>query len=212
MQFYYFTTTIEEGMALLETPKPERVFKGRTLSNPSGAELFLHLHKTGGRLKCWHCGVEASMFIANKGQRDIPAKSPILDLYAVDKVGRPILMTRDHIIPKSYGGSDDVRNLRVGCGPCNHGRGNGIEPEDIAFMRANPDLIMPSRIRFTVPEGAETVKKTEAAKGPAITDAERKAKRRAKDRARKKRAKAKKAAERLAEKQRALHEREPLSE
>lgn len=34
--------------------------------------------------------------------------------------------TFDHFIPKSAGGTDALENLRVSCGPCNHGKGNSI--------------------------------------------------------------------------------------
>ena len=144
MLIYHRQVSLAEGFAVLsEHDKEARLVAGKRVSLPSGAQLFKHLHSTGQRLVCWKCGIEASCFIANKGQNDTMGP-PVLDLFATDEVGNPILMTRDHIIPKSYGGKNDVANLRVGCGPWNQGRGTAIDPEDIAFMRAHPELIGPN--------------------------------------------------------------------
>jgi 5-methylcytosine-specific restriction endonuclease McrA len=38
-----------------------------------------------------------------------------------------ILMTVDHRIPKSKGGSDDLSNLQTMCHSCNHKKGSKIE-------------------------------------------------------------------------------------
>lgn len=45
-----------------------------------------------------------------------------VDLYTNDL----ILMTIDHIHPKSKGGSDDMTNLDPMCGPCNWAKGSKI--------------------------------------------------------------------------------------
>lgn len=141
MLIYYGRVSLEEGYNIMGEPKGSRLVKGKSVSLASGAKLFQHLIATGQPMKCWSCGIEASCFIANKGQND-KCGPPVLDLYA-ETNGSPVLMTRDHIIPKSYGGINDNANLRVGCGPCNHGRGNELDAADIAFMRAHPELIGP---------------------------------------------------------------------
>jgi len=38
----------------------------------------------------------------------------------------PLLMTFDHLIPKSHGGWDDYRNLKIACARCNSKRGDKI--------------------------------------------------------------------------------------
>lgn len=72
-------------------------------------------------------------------QNDIVSK-PVLDLFA-EANGKYVLMTRDHIIPRSLGGINDVKNLRVGCQPCNSARGNSMNEEDLKFMEEHPELI-----------------------------------------------------------------------
>lgn len=36
-------------------------------------------------------------------------------------------MTKDHIIPQSKGGSDDISNYQTMCEPCNEAKGSKIE-------------------------------------------------------------------------------------
>ena len=50
-----------------------------------------------------------------------------LNLYAVDDNGDEILMTKDHIIPRSKGGIDDISNYQTMCKLCNEAKGNKLE-------------------------------------------------------------------------------------
>jgi hypothetical protein len=69
----------------------------------------------------------------------------VLNLYAAPG-GRITMMTRDHIIPRSLGGSDAVQNLRPGCEDCNGARGNALGPAELEFMLANPHLVSEARL------------------------------------------------------------------
>lgn len=56
--------------------------------------------------------------------------TPHFNLYATNEYGHEILMTRDHIIPKSHGGSEHISNMQTMCRPCNERKGptyNGKE-------------------------------------------------------------------------------------
>jgi 5-methylcytosine-specific restriction endonuclease McrA len=42
--------------------------------------------------------------------------------------GTPInSVTIEHIVPKNHGGTDDLENLGLACGPCNNGKGVRID-------------------------------------------------------------------------------------
>lgn len=74
--------------------------------------------------KCVCCGIEGKYFAKEKVFRD---KSYHLNLYAIDENGKEVLMTKDHILPKSKGGQDHVDNYQPMCVRCNKAKGNNIE-------------------------------------------------------------------------------------
>lgn len=80
-------------------------------------------------LKCCTCGIEGKYFAK---ERSLPVVSDKfhLNLYAVNEEGKEILMTKDHIIPKSKGGSDNLENMQTMCEICNNKKGNHMEKED----------------------------------------------------------------------------------
>ena len=76
---------------------------------------------------CAHCGREGKLFIMEKHLlNDV---SPHFNLYAIDPNGKLVLMTKDHIIPKSKGGSSKLSNLQPLCSKCNNKKGNRMEGE-----------------------------------------------------------------------------------
>lgn len=75
-------------------------------------------------IKCVCCGIEGKYFAKEKVSRD---KSYHLNLYAVDENGKEVLMTKDHILPKSKGGQDHIDNYQTMCVNCNVAKGNNLE-------------------------------------------------------------------------------------
>lgn len=156
MLIYFKEVDLDEGFRVMAQPKGSRLVGGRSVSPPSGRALYEALRAADQPLRCWSCGRDATCFLVNKGSND-KIGPPVLDLYSSDGTDF-VLMTRDHIIPKSYGGSNDVANLRVGCGPCNHGRGNSLDAEDIEFMKAHPELFVAGR-SFILPDDVTSMDK-----------------------------------------------------
>jgi|SRR5665213_962890 len=78
-------------------------------------------------LTCVSCGLTGSYFAKEQTHR----KTGItldwhFNLYAIQlDPWREVLMTKDHIVPVSLGGEDDLDNLQTMCAPCNIRKGNG---------------------------------------------------------------------------------------
>lgn len=69
-------------------------------------------------LKCSHCDLEGSFFAKERHSHE--TGSYHFNLYAIDKDGNEVLMTKDHIIPKSKGGKNIISNYNTQCTICNH--------------------------------------------------------------------------------------------
>jgi len=82
--------------------------------------LRYRVYKAKG-VKCCVCGLEGKHF-----GLDLPITSnrPHFNLYAVDEDGEEVLMTKDHIQPRSKGGTDHLDNLQPMCARCNFSKGN----------------------------------------------------------------------------------------
>jgi 5-methylcytosine-specific restriction endonuclease McrA len=64
---------------------------------------------------CAHCGLVGTVMLLDQSW---DGRRPHFNLYAV-KDGDLILMTRDHIVPRSKGGLDILDNLQTLCIDCN---------------------------------------------------------------------------------------------
>lgn len=150
MQIFYKEIPLEEGFQIADLPKHSRIVAGKEVSLASGIELFVSLRNQP--IVCWKCKCVADRWVATLGKNDNKSK-PVLNLYAVRMhktkkgaiIPKLVMMTRDHIIPKSHGGKDLVENLRPGCETCNGNRGNEMNKRDLKFMEQHPHLICPVR-------------------------------------------------------------------
>lgn len=67
--------------------------------------------------RCVKCGVEGQFFAK---ERVVGSNGYWhMNLYAIDKNGREVLMTKDHIVPKSKGGANALYNYQPMCQFCN---------------------------------------------------------------------------------------------
>ena len=134
--------SIEAGMQIVAkyNKKDMKIPGVGRVSPASGRSLFLHNHRQGKGLKCFECGIEAQFWVIEQFHSE-GVKYPHLNLYAKNENEEYILMTRDHIIPRAYGGKDDVENLRVACTVCNNKRKTQMTEEEMLFMQKNQHLI-----------------------------------------------------------------------
>ena len=133
--------TIEEVLPLLK-PEPYRVAykkvaKGKRIQdNIPKEKVVLHGHEvcvnslrlSTFKLKgtqCVVCGVPGNYFAIEKAANQ---SSPHLNLYSLVG-GLEILMTVDHIIPKSKGGKDVLANTQVMCFNCNAEKADALVKE-----------------------------------------------------------------------------------
>jgi 5-methylcytosine-specific restriction endonuclease McrA len=84
---------------------------------------------------CWLCGRDDLVE---------PTEEP-----GGNTVYNPLLMTFDHVIPRSHGGWDDYTNLKLACAKCNSKRGDRID-------------FLPKRIRRRAERAAKRRNKSKA--------------------------------------------------
>lgn len=76
---------------------------------------------------CVICGREGRYFRLEKNalHADTEGNSWHFNLYSIEHNGDEILMTKDHVIPRSKGGRSKVSNMQTLCYRCNTKKGNG---------------------------------------------------------------------------------------
>ncbi len=138
MFIFYTEVSLDEGFNILAASRNDRNIDGVRISAPSGVALWKTCREQNIPMTCWCCGVKADRFIA-KHQRNDTKKPPVLELFA--HTGKSlVMMTRDHIVPRSLGGLDLVENLRPACETCNNKRKSIMNKEDQDFMDKNTHL------------------------------------------------------------------------
>lgn len=99
--------------------KFHRIFDGHRIKMTSSRLRTFSLRG----LKCVDCARVGQVFYKEKDPR---AQSYHLNLYAVDPDGREVLMTKDHILPKFWGGINHISNYQTMCTECNGAKGHSI--------------------------------------------------------------------------------------
>jgi 5-methylcytosine-specific restriction endonuclease McrA len=97
---------------------------GETYSVSMGSARYRVFVRDGKTCLC--CGRRGVKMLLQKHRMDDP--KPHFNLYAYDSEKGPILMTKDHIVPKSRGGSNRLDNLQTMCAPCNESKGAHVPP------------------------------------------------------------------------------------
>jgi len=77
---------------------------------------------------CVDCGLEGTFFRkerdANFNHKQAIEPRFHFNLYAIDENGEEVMITKDHIWPKSKGGSNTMKNYQVLCYTCNQKKKN----------------------------------------------------------------------------------------
>lgn len=97
--------------------------------------------------KCFACELEGTKMILDINPGD---QRPHFNLYG-EEFGRLVLMTKDHIVPKSKNGRDDIGNYVPMCSLCNNLKGNyNLTYEQIKELRllwSNPNKLPRKELR-----------------------------------------------------------------
>jgi 5-methylcytosine-specific restriction endonuclease McrA len=86
--------------------------------------------------KCCVCGKEGTYFQldADRDGGNIEGRRHF-NLYAEDGT----LMTKDHILPKRWGGKDDIDNMQTMCKDCNEAKGSQYDVPVLGIKAVNKD-------------------------------------------------------------------------
>jgi len=76
--------------------------------------------------QCVKCGIKGRFFALEKHHINASRDVAHFNLYAFDDRGHEVLMTRDHVIPKSRGGRNFLGNMQPMCCKCNNEKGDRI--------------------------------------------------------------------------------------
>jgi len=79
-------------------------------------------------VRCAQCGMEGLYFVKERHKKG--SKRFHLNLYGRNEHGSEVLMTSDHIIPRSKNGSEGVQNRQTMCVVCNCKKGNDYSDAD----------------------------------------------------------------------------------
>lgn len=112
---------VEKVLPLLGTPHKVKLggYKVRVSCN----RLLTYAHDG---IKCKHCGIEGKFFALSGGGHKTTKGNVHLNLYGYNEYGHIVLLTSDHIIPKSKGGSNHYINRQCLCEKCNSMKGNKL--------------------------------------------------------------------------------------
>jgi hypothetical protein len=118
-----FKLSIEQVLKLL----PETMIPGHRVTI-EGVEVptdivNLYVYKEKG-VDCKGCQAKGSHFYIEKfGEGSHVFNNWHLNLYAINQYGNEVMITKDHILAKSAGGSDELINLQPMCKTCNQKKG-----------------------------------------------------------------------------------------
>lgn len=85
---------------------------GRTFNRNSPRMVLFQTKGT----TCVTCGIQGTVFVLETHDMNF---TPHLNLYAINDVNEYVLMTKDHIQPRSKGGKNELANYETMCQPCN---------------------------------------------------------------------------------------------
>lgn len=115
------TMGLDEGLAYLEDQGPRKISDNWIEDVNKAAATRLKMFRAG-QITCVSCGLTGEHFHIERHKNDKVMPFSV-NLYGW-KDDREVMLTWDHIIPKSYGGSNSIENAQCMCAECNLMKGN----------------------------------------------------------------------------------------
>ena len=96
----------------------------------------------GRSQECVACKIQADHFWIEKNSQN-PINGWHLNMYALNHHGDPVMLTLDHIKPRSKGGKRNPKNIQLLCRHCNSLKSDlNMPPHEIARRRAVKDVVL----------------------------------------------------------------------
>lgn len=109
--------------------KREYTVNGKTYTVRMNSQRYFIFRES---LCCAACGLQGTKMILEQNPTD---KSPHFNLYG-EEFGRLVLLTKDHVRPKAFGGEDRHSNYQTMCAVCNNLKGHAkLTLQGIAELR-----------------------------------------------------------------------------
>ena len=122
------TYSVDEVLSKVGVEKKDTphfaVFNGQVVRMTSAR---YRLFKEKGTV-CVNCGVEGTFFALER-HRHGNETAYHFNLYGHNSNGHEVMLTKDHIIPRSKGGKNHVSNYNPMCHKCNQKKGNKLKQE-----------------------------------------------------------------------------------
>jgi hypothetical protein len=97
--------------------------KMKAFTVPMGSQRYELFASKG--IECVDCGIKGSYFALEKDISDSTSRFH-LNLYGKDENGEEVMITKDHILPKSKGGENKLSNYQPMCYKCNQKKADNI--------------------------------------------------------------------------------------
>ena len=160
------TYTFEEGMYVINHIKQKNLHgvEVEGITDPQSTRIRMIAN---GQTTCVACGIKGNHFYIERHKKDLASKYS-LNLYAITDDGSEVMLTWDHIIPKSLGGSNLLWNAQCMCQTCNAAKGNHLSltelieiggRENAHLMYNMPQLNKGNSIHKTLKEVVDMNKK-----------------------------------------------------